>query len=190
MPADIQCEAGVAENHGSGAGPRFLSRDSGQRDDHLHSSIPNGARNAMRERAAGQVLPLFAILLIGMFALAALAIDVSGTYAARQAYRTAADAAALAGAQDLQVANSRGVTPAQYTKARQDAQASLQGQFGDPATCAAPVGNRSDCTFATIPFQARSSLRCRQAPARAATSIGPSRSTSSTRIIRSRSHMR
>ena len=53
----------------------------------------------------GQILPLFAILLIGLFAIAALAVDVSGTYAARQAYRTTADAASLAGAQDLQVVN-------------------------------------------------------------------------------------
>ena len=69
----------------------------------------------------GQILPLFAILLIGLFAIAALAVDVSGTYAARQAYRTTADAASLAGAQDLQVVNSRGVTGAQYAAARADA---------------------------------------------------------------------
>jgi hypothetical protein len=100
----------------------------------------------------GQILPLFAILLIGLFAMAALAIDVSGTYAARQAYRTAADAASLAGAQDLQVANSRGVTAAQYTAARADAEKSVENQFGDNATCVL-AGNRSDCTFANISYQ-------------------------------------
>jgi Putative Flp pilus-assembly TadE/G-like len=100
----------------------------------------------------GQVLPLFAVLLVGLFALAALAVDVSGAYSARQAYRTAADAAALAGAQDLQVANSRVVGAGEYTKARQDAQASIEGQYG-PAICGAPVGNRSNCTFASASYQ-------------------------------------
>lgn len=106
----------------------------------------------MKERAAGQILPLFAIFLVGLFALAALAIDVSGTYAARQSYRTAADAAALAGAQDLQVVNSRGVTSAQYTNARAHAKASMEGQFGDSATCVL-TGNRSNCTFTNISYQ-------------------------------------
>jgi Putative Flp pilus-assembly TadE/G-like len=100
----------------------------------------------------GQILPLFAVLLVGLFALAALAIDVSGGYAARQAYRTAADAAALAGAQDLQVVNSRTVGPGQYSSARQDAEASLESQFGDPATCVL-TGNRSNCTFTNLPYQ-------------------------------------
>jgi Flp pilus assembly protein TadG len=105
-----------------------------------------------RRTARGQVLPLFALVLVAMFALAALAIDVSGAYSSRQAYRTAADAASLAGAQDLQVANSRAVTPAQYTNARSHAQKSIEGQFGESATCTAPVGNRSSCTFGTQPY--------------------------------------
>jgi Flp pilus assembly protein TadG len=109
-------------------------------------------RQVDRAKTGGQVLPLFVLMLLMMFAMAALAIDVSGAYSYRQAYRTAADAASLAGAQDLQVANSRAVTPAQYNKARQDAQTSIEGQFGDSATCSAPVGNRSSCTFATQPY--------------------------------------
>jgi len=50
----------------------------------------------MRRDARGQILPLFALMLVGIFAIAALAIDVSSAYSARQFYRTAADAAALA----------------------------------------------------------------------------------------------
>jgi Putative Flp pilus-assembly TadE/G-like len=106
----------------------------------------------MRRDARGQILPLFALMLVGIFAMAALAIDVSSAYSARQFYRTAADAAALAGAQDLQVTNSRAVTPLQYTAARSDAKASIEAQFGAAATCALS-GNRSDCTFTNLPYQ-------------------------------------
>jgi Flp pilus assembly protein TadG len=106
----------------------------------------------MRTDARGQILPLFALMLVAIFAMTALAIDVSSAYAARQSYRTAADAASLAGAQDLQVANSRAVTVAQYTSARQDAKASIDSQFGATSTCTL-TGNRSDCTFATLPYQ-------------------------------------
>lgn len=105
----------------------------------------------MNRKPRGQVLPLFAVFLIGLFAMAALAIDVSGAYSARQAYRTAADAASLAGAQDLQVTGSRSVTAAEYTKARADAEASMEGQFGDAATCTL-TGNRSNCTFTSLPL--------------------------------------
>lgn len=106
----------------------------------------------MKKDERGQILPLFAILLIGLFALAALAVDVSGAYAARQSYRTAADAAALAGAQDLQVVNSRKVLPPQYANARADAEKSMESQFGDAATCVL-AGDRSDCTFSTLSYQ-------------------------------------
>jgi Flp pilus assembly protein TadG len=91
-------------------------------------------------------------MLVMFFSMAALAIDVSGAYSARQAYRTAADAAALAGAQDLQVASSRGVTSTQYTNARADAEKSMEGQFGDAASCTL-TGNRSNCTFTNLPYQ-------------------------------------
>jgi Flp pilus assembly protein TadG len=88
----------------------------------------------MNERRRGQVLPLFAIFLIGLFAAAALAIDVSSAYSSRQAYRTAADAAALAGAQDLQTPGSRAVTSSDQTAARTDALESLRKAFGAPST--------------------------------------------------------
>lgn len=87
----------------------------------------------------GQVLPLFAILLIGLFAVAALAIDVSGMLAAKRAYRSAADGASLAGAQDLQVTGTRAVTAAERIRARQHAMEDLVTQYGIvgalPAAC-------------------------------------------------------
>ena len=55
----------------------------------------------MRRTERGQVLPLFALMLVALMAITALAFDVSNAYAARRAFRTAADAAALAGALDL-----------------------------------------------------------------------------------------
>jgi hypothetical protein len=92
-----------------------------------------------RRNQRGQVLPLFAILLIGLFGVAALAIDVSGMLAAKRAYRSAADGASLAGAQDLQVTGSRAVTAAERIRARQHAMDDLVTQYGIvgalPAAC-------------------------------------------------------
>ena len=105
--------------------------------------------NEAARRQSGQVLPLFALFLVVLLGFAALAIDISRAYADLRFYRSVADAASLAGAQDLQVANSRAVSPADYVKARQDAMASLQSQLGatgaptcnlslDVADCALP----------------------------------------------------
>jgi hypothetical protein len=107
----------------------------------------------MRRNERGQILVLFAILVVGLIAIAALAIDVSSAYSARQGFRTVADAASLAGAQDLQVTNSRAVNPAQYASAKADAQASVEKQFGAAATCVATTASRNDCTFTTLPYQ-------------------------------------
>jgi Flp pilus assembly protein TadG len=85
----------------------------------------------------GQVLPLFALFLLVLLGLTALAIDVSGALSARRAYRSYADSAALAGAQDLQVAGSRLVGTAERTRARthaMDRLASLLGSSVPPAT--------------------------------------------------------
>lgn len=86
----------------------------------------------------GQVLPFFALFLIVLFGIAALAIDVSGALSARRFYRSVADSAALAGAQDLQEAGSRTIASADRIRARQDAMANLTAELGvtaDPATC-------------------------------------------------------
>jgi hypothetical protein len=83
-----------------------------------------------RHRRRGQVLPLFALFLVVLLGFAALAVDVSGAYSARRAYRSEADAASLAGAQDLQVPGTRTVTPAERIRARRHALDSIVSQLG------------------------------------------------------------
>jgi Putative Flp pilus-assembly TadE/G-like len=98
---------------------------------------------ASRRRERGQVLPLFALFLVVLLGFAALAIDVSGAYAARRFYRSAADAAALAGAQDLQDIGSRVVSSGDKKNARHDAMAHLVAELGItgtlPLECATPT---------------------------------------------------
>lgn len=89
------------------------------------------------EHTRGQVLPLFAIFLLVLLGMAALAIDVSGALAANRFHRSAADGAALAGAQDLQLGLTRTVTNTERTNARTHAMAqlvSLMSASGTP-TC-------------------------------------------------------
>ena len=86
--------------------------------------------NAERRSERGQVLPIFALFLIVLFGFAALAIDVSGALSARRFYRSAADGAALAGAQDLQVVGSRKVTSVERIRARQHAMTHLLTELG------------------------------------------------------------
>jgi hypothetical protein len=72
---------------------------------------------------------LFLVVLLGF---AALAVDVSGAYSARRAYRAFADAASLAGAQDLQQPGSRAVSGTDRIQARKDAMQSVLNQLGIP----------------------------------------------------------
>jgi Flp pilus assembly protein TadG len=97
-----------------------------------------------RRRREGQVLPLFALMLIALFGFAALAIDVTGAYASQRAYREAADASALAGAQDLQTA-TRAITSVNQSNARRHAYQILRDRLGAgaPAADATCVGNTS-----------------------------------------------
>ncbi|MEP6639911.1 MAG: pilus assembly protein TadG-related protein [Chloroflexota bacterium] len=112
--------------------------------------------DARRDR--GQVLPLFALFLIALLAFAALAVDVSGAYSARRFYRSAADAASLAGAQDLQSTGSRAVTSADRIRARGDAMKSLTTELGItgglPAACstAADVDVTDACALPGTSF--------------------------------------
>ena len=101
-----------------------------------------------RSTRAGQVLPLFALFIVVLFGMAALAVDVTRRYADLRAYRGAADAAALAGAQDLQVPGARTVNLADYTRARADALANLEQRFTATAVgCGAPSADIIDCTL-------------------------------------------
>jgi hypothetical protein len=87
-------------------------------------------KSASRRGDRGQVLPIFALFLIVLCGFAALAIDVSGALSARRFYRSAADGAALAGAQDLQIPGSRTVTSAERIRARQHAMGHLLTELG------------------------------------------------------------
>jgi len=89
-------------------------------------------------RVRGQVLPLFALFLVVLMAFGALAVDVSGAYSARRAYRAIADGASLAGAQDLQIPASRNVNDPTRRAARIHAMNSVTSQLG--YTGALPAG--------------------------------------------------
>jgi putative Flp pilus-assembly TadE/G-like protein len=108
----------------------------------------------------GQILPLFAILLVGILAMMALSIDVTSAYSARQGFRTIADAAALAGAQDLQEGTTRTLSASDYVAARSDAIASVGKQLGVAPTCGTLVGFQINCTVpgSDLTFSVRSPL--------------------------------
>src|SRR3954454_11313320 len=97
-------------------------------------------RTGKRPQERGQILVLFAGGMIGLLAMAALAVDVSSVYSSKQTAKAAADAAALAGGQDLQQVGTRKVGAPQQTLARQHALQSLAGRFG----VAVPTG--AGCT--------------------------------------------
>lgn len=90
--------------------------------------------DSKRRSREGQVLPLFALFLVVLLGFAALAIDVSGALSARRFYRSVADGAALAGAQDLQDIGSRVVSIADKKNARHDAMAHLVAALGITGT--------------------------------------------------------
>ena len=112
----------------------------------------NGLASTIRER--GQVLPLFALFLLVLLGLTALAIDVSGALSAQRAYRSFADSAALAGAQDLQQGGTRVVTSVEQQAARTDSLdrlISLLGASGPPVGC--PVSSDLvDCALPGTPY--------------------------------------
>lgn len=111
------------------------------------------AAPAGRQAEAGQILPLVALFIVVLFGMAALAIDVSRAYADLRFYRAAADAASLAGAQDLQVPNSRMVSFDNYTKARSDALRSLEAQLGGSGSACGPSSaNIVNCSLAGTPY--------------------------------------
>ena len=99
-------------------------------------------------RQGGQILPLFALFLVVLLGFAAVAIDVSGALSAKRFYRSAADAASLAGAQDLQQGITRKVTDAERTKARTDAMNRLVSLLGGTSTpTRPPAANIVNCTI-------------------------------------------
>ena len=108
------------------------------------------ARFATGPRAgqAGQIVPLVALFMIVLLGMAALAVDVSRAYADLRFYRATADAAALAGAQDLQAGGSRDVTTGEQTSARSHALESLEQTLrGTASGCGPATANIVDCAI-------------------------------------------
>ena len=91
-----------------------------------------------RRRSDGQTLVLFALVLVALVAISALVVDVGLKYSTERRYQAIADAAALAGAQELQPATrSTPVTDEMRTAARLSALDAIRDELtpGIPATC-------------------------------------------------------
>jgi hypothetical protein len=106
----------------------------------------------------GQIIVLTALMLVVLVAIAGLAIDISAAYLADRWQRSVADAAALAGAQDLQIPGSRqppGAT--QQQQARVDSMTILVhelGSTGNATTLAAQPTCQSaaGCPLPATPY--------------------------------------
>jgi hypothetical protein len=101
--------------------------------------------------ARGQILPLFALVLLGLMAFSALVVDIGLKYAVERRYQSIADAASLAGAQQLSPA-TRGdpVTDAMRTAAREQAERVVVGDLiGDPAL--SPCTTSADIVDCELP---------------------------------------
>ena len=106
-----------------------------------------------RSSERGQVLPLFALMLVVLLGMAALAIDVGRKYAEVRFDRSSADAASLAGAQDLQSVGSRVVTGGQKTAARNDALQTLIQHLGATGSSCATGADIVDCPLLGTPYK-------------------------------------
>lgn len=103
----------------------------------------------------GQTLVLFALVLVGLLAISALAIDVTSVYASLRFYRATADAASLAGAQDL-AGPKRTVSSSERIDARTHALDSLVAQLGasGPGTCDPSIDQDLNlCQLGNSPYQ-------------------------------------
>ncbi len=78
------------------------------------------------------MVPLVALFMTVLLGMAALAIDVSRALTELRFQRSVADAAALAGAQDLQLKGTRTVGLTEYANARTDAMRNLLNQLSGP----------------------------------------------------------
>jgi hypothetical protein len=92
-------------------------------------------QRSRRARPRGQVLVLFALMMFVLLGMMGLAIDVSSALYEQRLERSVADAAALAGAQDLQQQGSRTLpTLAEQSHARQHAMDVLVTSFHATST--------------------------------------------------------
>ena len=103
---------------------------------------------------SGQVLILFGGGLIGLLALLAMALDLSSVYSLQRMERSTADAAALAGAQDLQTPGSRAVGNNDYVNARTHALANLASKLGSTsAPSCSTAADIVNCQIPGTPYQ-------------------------------------
>ncbi len=107
------------------------------------------ARRQERREERGQVLVMVAVALTGLLGFCALVVDVGMLWNAQQSQRAMADSAALAGAQEMQVAGTRGLNSFTREEGRGAAMASIVEQVGGSGlpTCAtggAPADSDAD----------------------------------------------
>ena len=104
--------------------------------------VPLREKGLGRVRARGQVIVLFALFLVVLLGAGAFVLDVARVYSLQRFERSVADAAALAGAQDLQDSpNTPTVSPPDQQRARCDALALLVSELGGSSApnCTPPV---------------------------------------------------
>lgn len=101
----------------------------------------------------GQIIVLTALMLVVLVAIAGLAIDISAAYLADRWQRSVADAAALAGAQDLQIPGSRQLPGAtQQQQARVDSMTILVHELGSTGNPTALAGQATCHSAAGCPL--------------------------------------
>jgi hypothetical protein len=106
------------------------------------------SQNRQHREARGQIIVLAALLMVILVGVTGLAIDVSAAYMADRWQRSVADAAALAGAQDLQKQGSRDLPGAtEQDAARKHAMDVLVSEMGASSTPS--VASGSPCIEAT-----------------------------------------
>jgi hypothetical protein len=105
--------------------------------------------------ARGQVLVLTALMMVVLIGITGLAIDISSAYLKEREERAIADAAALAGGQDLQVPGSRQLPGAdQYAAAKDHAMDVLVDQLeADSKPTAAPCFTSTGCALPGTPYE-------------------------------------
>src|SRR5438093_13585285 len=109
------------------------------------------------QKERGQILVLAALLMVILIGITGLAIDVSAAYMADRWQRSVADAASLAGGQDLQIPGSRVLPgPAQYDAAREHAMDVLEQELHatsrPPVTAGSPCPTAAGCSLPGTPY--------------------------------------
>lgn len=105
----------------------------------------------------GQAIVVVALMFVVLLGMAGLVVDVSSAYSTRRFERSLADAASLAGAQDLQSAGTRTVTGPERVAARTHALALLVNRLG--ATGAGQCNPNTDITDCALGSVYRVSIK-------------------------------